>query len=208
MSLTLIFVIATNLASLHGWKNDDFQRKWIFNPYSVNKYNQYYRFLTSGFIHADYIHLFFNMFVLYMFGEGVERTFVTLFGFKGYLFFGGLYLLGIIVSSIPTYLKFRHAAYYNSLGASGGTSSVLFSYVMFYPVAELCPYGITFLCLPGFIWMLLYLIYSYFMSKKGADNINHDAHITGGVFGIIFTFAVLPKVGSTFLEQIINYQMF
>lgn len=208
MSLTLVFVIATVIASLNGWKNNDFQRKWIFNPYSVNKYHQYYRFLTSGFIHADYIHLFFNMFVLYMFGKEVEKTFVAIFGFNGYFIFGGLYLLGIIISSLPTYFKFRHAAYYNSLGASGGTSSVLFSYVIFYPTVGLCPYGIQLLCLPGFIWLLLYLIYSYFMGKQGADNINHDAHIFGGVFGIVFTVIVLPQIAPAFIEQLLNYKMF
>lgn len=208
MSLTIIIVIATVLISLQGWKNNDFQRKWMFNPYSIDQHRQYYRFISSGFIHADQIHLFFNMFVLYMFGEQIEDVFTFVYGISGKFIFIGLYLAAIIISSIPSYIKFRHAAYYNSLGASGGTSALLFSYVIFDPTGGLCLFGISMLCLPGFLWLILYLIYSYFKGKQGTDNINHDAHIFGGVFGMAFTLLLFPELGPAFIEKIISYRMF
>lgn len=205
LSLTLILVVITVLISLKGWKDNDFQRKWMFNPYSANKYKQYYRFLSSGFIHGGYIHLIFNMLVLYIFGERIEHIFTLLYGVSGKVIFLGMYLLAIVVSSIPSYIKHKHAAYYNSLGASGGTSAILFSYVLFDPNGDLCLYGL--LCLPGLLWLILYMMYSVFMSKQMSDNINHDAHIFGGIFGIIYTIIVFPGVIPQFIEQLSNFKI-
>jgi len=207
MSLTLLLVIATSAISIYAWQNKDLTNKWIFNPYSVYKYNQYYRFITSGFLHSGWIHLFFNMFVLYMFGQQVEGVFSSIYGATtGKIIFGGLYILGIIISDIPTFLKHRNAAYYNALGASGGVSSVLFSFVLFDPVQKLYLYGL--IGLPGIVWAALYVVYSIYMGKQGSDNINHDAHLYGGIFGIIYTIIVFPSVVPHFLEQLTQLSIF
>lgn len=200
MSVTLILVIITVLTSLYAWKNQDILRKWIFNPYSVNEYGQYYRFITSGFIHNDFIHLLFNMLVLWMFGEQVEYIFAAIYGVAGKAIFVALYILGIIISDIPTYLKHKNHAYYNALGASGGVASVLFSFILFAPAQKLYLYGI--IGLPGIVWAALYILYSAYMGKRQGDNINHDAHLYGGLFGIVFTILVYPKVISHFIEQL------
>ena len=206
MSVTLILVIITVLTSLYAWQKQDILRKWIFNPYSVNKYKQYYRFVTSGFIHNDFIHLLFNMLVLWMFGEQVEYVFTALYGVTGTVLYVVLYILGIIVSDIPTYLKHKDHAYYNALGASGGVSSVLFSFILFDPTQKLYLYGI--LGLPGIVWAALYVLYSAYMGKREGDNINHDAHLYGGLFGIAFTILIYPKVIMHFIEQLKGLSLF
>lgn len=203
MSVTIILVIITILTSLYAWSNQHILNKWIFNPYSVNEYKQYYRFITSGFIHNDFIHLLFNMLVLWMFGEQVEYIFTTIYGIAGKVLFVALYILGIVISDIPTFLKHKNHAYYNALGASGGVASVLFSYILFDPVSKLYLYGL--IGLPGIVWAALYIIYSIYMGKKQGDNINHDAHLYGGLFGIVFTILIYPKIIPHFINQLGNF---
>lgn len=207
MSLTTILVIITSAISIYAWQNQALTSKWIFNPYSVNKYKQYHRFITSGFLHGSWIHLIFNMLVLWMFGTQVEGIFSAIYGPTiGKVIFGALYLLGIVVSDIPTFFKHKHAAYYNALGASGGVSSVLFSSILFNPNQELCLYGL--LCLPGIVWGIAYIVYSFYMGKQQSDNINHDAHLFGGLFGIVFTIIVFPDVIPFFIEQLADFKLF
>lgn len=207
MSATLVFVIITVLITINAWNNPGLTNRWIFNPYSVNQNKQYYRFITSGFLHGGFIHLLFNMFVLYMFGEQVEVIFKSVYGSTiGTILFASLYLLGIIVSDIPTFLKYKNVPHYNALGASGGVSSILFSYVLFDPSSKLYLYGI--IGLPGVVWAALYIIYSYYMGKKQIDNVNHDAHLYGGIFGILFTIITIPEVVPHFFEQLIHLQLF
>lgn len=207
MSLTTILVIITSIISIYAWQNQSLTSKWIFNPYSVNKYGQYHRFITSGFLHGSWIHLIFNMLVLWMFGTQVESIFSAIYGsIIGKVIFGALYILGIVVSDIPTFFKHRHAAYYNALGASGGVSSVLFSSILFNPNQELCLYAL--ICLPGIVWGIAYIVYSYYMGKQQSDNINHDAHLFGGLFGIVFTIIVFPDVIPIFIEQLADFKLF
>lgn len=206
MSVTLILIIITSAATLYAWNNQGVLYNWIFNPYAISRNNQYYRFVTSGFIHNNWIHLIFNMFMLYMFGRYVENRFVEIHGTLGKVAYLSLYIIGIIISDIPTYLRHKDHPHYNSLGASGGVSSILFSFILFMPVEPLCLYGL--LCLPGIIWGALYLGYSYYMSKKGGDNINHDAHFYGAVFGIIFTIIIYPSVINIFINDVSNMSLF
>lgn len=207
MSVTVILIIITVGISLYAWKNHDLMQNWIFHPYSVARDNSWHRFLTSGFLHADYTHLFFNMFTLYFFGNAVERTFGAIFGdVTGILIYMLIYLGGIIVSDIPTFLKHRDDPSYRALGASGGVASVVFSSILFYPTQDICLYAI--LCIPGFILGILYLMYSYFQGKRMGDNINHDAHFYGAVYGMVISLALVPAAGPLFIEQIGNWRMF
>jgi membrane associated rhomboid family serine protease len=209
MSLTLIFLLITVAASIAAWNNPVLMNKWIFNPYQVWNRKEYYRFITSGFIHKDTLHLIFNMFVFYLFGGIVEDIFTGIFPSPwGSVFFGILYLAGIVISDIPTFIKHKSQPYYNALGASGGVASVLFSYILFQPLEKLCLYGLPFLCFPGILWAAVYIVYSYYSGKKGAGNINHDAHLYGAIFGIIFTIAVYPSIISIFIEQMKDFSLF
>ncbi len=206
MSVTLIIIVITGLISFNAFNNPTLKSRLMFNPYIIIRDKQYYRFITSGFIHGDMLHLLFNMFVLYMFGSYVENILSAIYGTTGTVLYVLMYLLGIIVSDIPSFIKHKDAPYYNALGASGGVSSLLFSFIIFDPTQDLCLYGL--LCFPGFIWGALYIVYSFYMGKKGHGNINHDAHLYGGLFGIVFTIIAVPGVIPNFIEQLSNFSLF
>ncbi len=201
LSATSLITAITVLCTLYAWNKPEIQDKWMFNPYKVAERKEYYRFITSGFIHADQLHLMFNMFAFYSFGQVVEiQIFQELFGRSGSLIFTIMYLLGIIVSDLPSYIKYRHTSLYNSLGASGGVSSVIFAFILFSPLSQLSI--LFFLNMPGFIFGALYMAYSFYMAKRGGDNINHDAHIWGAIFGVVFCVLVYPEVLERFIQQI------
>lgn len=206
MIITLIIVI-TVVISVAAWNNSALMSRWIMNPYQVASRGQYYRLLTSGFLHADWSHLLFNMLSLYVFGGFIEQVFSLLFGGSGALYLIGFYLVGILVSSIPSFLKHRNDPGYNSLGASGGVSAVIFASILFRPLTPiyifLIPIGI-----PGFIFGGLYLAYSYYSARRGYGNVNHDAHFYGALFGVLFMILVYPAVLPQFFEQIAGWRLF
>ncbi len=202
LNTTTWILIVTIATSFYAWNKPDIYQKWLLNPYKVKHQRQYWRFITSGFVHLNYMHLFFNMFALFFFGQHVAYY----FGSNGDELMLALYLLGIVISDIPTYLKYRDIPNYNSLGASGGVAAVVFSSIMFDPLNPIyimfIPYGI-----PGFVLGALYLVYSYYQGKRMADNINHDAHLYGAIFGLVFTVLLRPGVVVSFVEQISQWRL-
>lgn len=206
-SITIIFIVITVAASLYAWNKPEVMYKWIFNPYSVYTKKEYWRFVTSGLIHQDYMHLFFNMFTLYFFGRVIEQYFTYLYGGStGIALYVVLYVVAIIVSDIATYIKHRNDPAYNSLGASGGVSAIVFSAIMFDPTSKIYLFAI--LPIPGFILGALFLIYSYQRSRQTRDRINHDAHLYGALFGLIFTIIIEPSVIPNFISEISNFSFF
>jgi membrane associated rhomboid family serine protease len=206
MTISYIIIAITLLSSFYAWKNHNIFHNWIFNPYQVSTNKQYYRFITSGFIHSSYTHLFFNMFTFYFFSRAIETTFNQLYGSLGIVYFLILYLVGIIVSDIPTFLRHRNNPGYNSLGASGGVSSIVFSYILFFPTQNL--YLFALIPIPGFILGLLFVIYSYYKGNSTGDKINHDAHLYGALFGLVFTIIIEPNIISHFIDQLSNFSLF
>ena len=196
ISLTIIFIIIISLISYYAFQRPDVRAKLIMHPYTVAKQGDYMRFLTSGFIHANWGHLIFNMVSFYFFGGNIERV-------LGPTLFVLLFLAAIVVSEIPTYLKHKNNPGYASLGASGGVSAVIFCSIIFFPLNELFIFPIPF-PIKGYVLGPLYLIYSYYQGKRGGDNINHDAHFYGAVFGIVYAFIVEPALSSRFLETVLG----
>lgn len=200
MSYTLIIIIITAIISIISFNNYSLSDKLILWPSRMHSPEEYYRLITSGFIHADWVHLIFNMLTLYFFGETVEFAFM-LMGIHG--LFLVLYLAGIVVASLPSFIKNRNNGYYRSLGASGGVAAVLFASVYFSPWQKIyimfIPIGI-----PAIIAGVGYLIYSAYASRKGHGNINHDAHFWGAVFGFVFTLLVEPSHGRLFFDQVMH----
>ncbi|MDW7693300.1 rhomboid family intramembrane serine protease [Flammeovirgaceae bacterium SG7u.111] len=207
ISITLGLIIVIVVASLAAWQKPEYYYKLMLNPYRVQRDKEYYRLVSSGFIHNGYGHLFFNMFTLYFFGSLMEALLYREIGSTGSYYLILLFLVGVIVSDIPTYLKHRNNPNYNSLGASGGVSAVVFASIMFNPLSPIYLMFIP-LPIPGFIMGALYLIYSYYQSKQGRDNINHDAHFYGALFGVIFSIAIKPSVAISFFQQLATWSAF
>lgn len=206
MSVTILIIIVTVGVSLWAWNDASIMSRLIMNPYQVASRGEYYRLLTSGFLHADWGHLFFNMLTLYFFGGYIEQIFSMLFGGNGPAFLVGFYLVGILVSDVPSFLKHRNDPGYNSLGASGGVSSVLFAAILFQPLTSICIYFVF--CIPGFIFGGLYLAYSYYEARRGLGRVNHDAHFYGALFGILFMIVAYPAVVPAFFEQVAGWRLF
>jgi membrane associated rhomboid family serine protease len=205
-NFTTLLIVVTVITSIYGWNRPAIQQKWMFNPFIVHNAKQYYRFLSSGFIHSNSVHLIFNMIALFFFGGVIERIYQNTFGNMGIVFYLVTYLAGIVVSNIKTYMKYKDASYYNSLGASGGVASILFASILYRPTSSICLYFA--ICIPAFIMGALYLIYTYYSGKKSSDNINHDAHLFGSIFGIIFTILLRPSVFLEFIERIKNFNLY
>ena len=202
MSVTLILIILTAGISIYAWSNQDLMQKWIFHPYSVRKRHEYYRFVTSGFLHADWTHLLFNMFSFYMFAQVVEQVFIGIHGPEvGIALFLLVYIGGIVVSEIYTFLKEHKNFNYHSLGASGGVSAIIFSSILLNPLTKIIIFPIP-VGIPGFIFGGLYLLYSYYQAKRMGDNVNHDAHFYGAIFGFLVTFLLVPGALGNFIQQI------
>lgn len=204
MSVTIIIIIITVIVSLFAFKSHKVQQDLIFYPTAITQENQYYRFITYGFIHADLSHLFFNMYAFYLFGGACENSFVAIFGSYGKTFYILMYLLALIVCVIPDFLKYNNNPNYRSLGASGAVSAVVFAYILFRPLQGI---GLLFIpiFIPGFLFGILFLIVSYFLGKKGGSSVNHSAHIWGALFGVIFLI-VFSQLFSTYplLDNFIN----
>ncbi len=204
ITFTGILVFVTIALSIYAESNPEVKRRWMLNPYQVAQRGEYYRFITSGFIHSGYIHLAFNMLVLHSFGNVMEYIFGAILGGAGSIVFLVFYLLAIVVSDIPTFLKYRDSPHYNSLGASGGVSAIVFAAILFNPTA---PIGFIFIpvSFPGFVIGILYLFYTAYMARNSNSFINHDAHLYGSLFGIVFCIAIYPPVISRFIEQVSNW---
>ncbi|MFN8252871.1 MAG: rhomboid family intramembrane serine protease [Ferruginibacter sp.] len=203
--ITLALIAANVIFSLIGFSNADMVDKTIMWPYRVNRENQYLRFITSGFLHADMMHLFFNMFTLYFFGGALEHYF-TYYGLGGEISFVVLYFLGLIVSDIPSYIKHKDNYNYRSLGASGAVSAVVFATIVFNPWGKIYLYGA--LGVASAVYAVLYVVYCVYMGKRGGDNINHDAHLWGSLFGLAFTLVLIgilqPDLFSAIVEELKN----
>ncbi|MCC6385093.1 MAG: rhomboid family intramembrane serine protease [Bacteroidia bacterium] len=201
--MTIPIVGLTVLVSIYAFYDKNVLGKLIFNPWQISERKQWYRFITSGFIHADYLHLGVNMLVLFSFGQAVENDYAMVFGVKGSYYYILLYLAGLVFSITPSYLKHKQDFQYNALGASGAVSAVLFVSILFNPLAPIYLYGI--IKIPGILVGIGYLFYEYQAGKKGGSNINHDAHLWGAVFGIAYTILIYPDVIMIFAGQFYNY---
>jgi len=202
MTITFIILLLTVATSIIGFTNPTFQSKGMLNPYMVQHRKEYWRLISSGFLHAGFFHLLINMMVLLGFGAIVESYYRELFPQNGKIYFAILYLGGILVANVPSLNKHKDNVYYNSLGASGAIAAVLFASILFDPWQKIYIFGI--LPLPGVILGPLYLFFEYTMSKRGGTNINHDAHFYGAIFGLLYTIILDPTILKYFFNVLMN----
>ncbi|MDG1176116.1 MAG: rhomboid family intramembrane serine protease [Flavobacteriales bacterium] len=201
MTITLIIILITVAVSLYASEKLELKNQLMFNPYQVVHHNKVYKTITHAFIHADFMHLGINMYVLYSFGQILESIFTSRFGEMGSIYFIILYVGGIIFATVPSIIKHKDNPGYNSLGASGAVSAVLFSFIILNPSAQLDLFGV--IPINAGLFGVLYIGYEMYQNKNGRSNIAHDAHILGALFGIIFTILLSPSfVIANFMEQI------
>lgn len=202
--LTFAIILITCIVSIISFNNSNVKKELILSPYKVLNEKKVWLLITHAFIHADYLHLFFNMYVLYMFGPYLELYFEynASLGFISYILF---YILSAIFATIPALYKNGNNPNYLSLGASGAVSAVVFAYIVLNPLRELGIILLPGIWIPGFIFGILYLVAENYMSKKKYSNIAHDAHISGSLFGVFFILFFDLKNASNFIETISTY---
>lgn len=191
-SLIFIFTIIT---SIYAFNDPTLFGKFMLHPYSVSRRYKIYTLITSGLIHSNWMHLLFNMIAFFSFAFSLERM-------MGSWQFGALYFVSLVLSDIPSVFKHKDDMWYNSLGASGAISAVLFGFVLFQPFSTM-----YIMPLPIPIWAIvfapLYLVYCVYAAKQGRDNIAHDAHFFGALSGLILTVLLTPGIIPHFLAQIL-----
>lgn len=203
---TLIIIAITVIVSIRCFSNRELFYKLSLNPYSIDKRKQWYRVITHAFVHADYVHLFVNMFVLWSFGSSIENSFeyfnsLDLLQLPTF-YFVLLYFLGVVFSSIPDVFKYKNNAMYNSIGASGGVSAVLFASIFLNPWSKIYLFAI--IPIPSIVFGIAYIAYSQYMDKHSNGNTNHKAHIFGAIFGFIY----MAMLNHTFITNFINQLFF
>ncbi len=185
MSVALLIFVVTIAASLAGlYGNRRIIDRSLFRPYEFLRKKQYASVISSGFVHADLPHLIFNMMTFYFFAFPLEKQI-------GSVRFAALYLLGLVVSDVGTFLKHRDDPQYASLGASGAISAVLFAAIVYFPWMELFIIPIP-LPIPAPLFAVAYVGYSWWSARQARGRVNHDAHLGGALFGLLFVLLTDP----------------
>jgi len=173
---------------------------YIGAPYEYFKNREYYRILTSGFMHLNFMHIFFNFLALYSFGGGAERLLRSYFPTNGSFLYLLIFLIGVLLSSLPTFRRERNNPYYRSLGSSGAVSLVLGLYLAYNPHSMVL---LFFIPMEGWVFLLAYLALSFYFSFReskradkllsfgGSNPIGHLTHFTGGVIGVAIALLLL-----------------
>lgn len=200
MSINILLLISIGIVSYFSFTNRELFEKLLFNPYVIAREKEFYRFISSAWLHADMMHLFINLYVLYSFGNYLGYITKIWFGNIGSFYYLFIFMGSVIIGHIPSYIKHKDYYGFSSVGASGGVSGVLFACILIDPLMELR----LFFAIPinSLIFGILYLAYTYYMSKKGQDNINHDAHLWGALGGIGLLIAIKPQVINSFIQQL------
>jgi len=204
------------VVSLGAFSNPELKRRLMLNPYLVHHGRQYERLFGHPFIHADWMHLFFNGYVFWSFGRMLELIFSNEALFaqmlqtdfwgenNGAFYFAVLFLGGALFASLPAMARHKDNPGYNALGASGGVSAVLMASILLFPTTSLYLMFIP-IEIPAFIVGIGFLVYESYMDKRGGTGIAHDAHLWGALFGIGFMIALRPAFLMRFFEQVVGY---
>lgn len=204
---TLFLIFATIAVSVKAFNDKETFDKLKFNAYMVFQKKEYYRIISHALIHGSWMHLGINMFVLYSFGGMVETLYSHPILFPKTFYYGKflyvlMYILAAAFASIPALLKHKNNHSYNAVGASGAVSAVAFTTILLYPQGKIQFILFPFIDIPNVIFGVAYLGYSYYMSKNSKDNIAHDAHFAGAVFGLLFPLLLNPSLFSRFINLV------
>lgn len=206
LSISLILIILTGIASYQGFNNSKFFSRYSLDIHPIRKYKEYDRFLSSGFLHVDWVHFGVNMYVLYIFS-----SIVGILGNGPFLL---LYFGSMLSGSLLAYVMHKNDTYYRAVGASGAVAGLVYAFIVIFPQA---PMGFLFLPFrfPAWVFGLGYLVYSIYGMESRRDNIGHDAHLGGAIGGAIIT-AVLQwnhflenwEFGLIVLSPVVAYTLY
>lgn len=182
-SILLITIAITAVISFIGFQNPNIFEKYKFNVADIQQRKEYIRFLSAGFLHADMMHLFFNMLTLFFFAPVV----ISYFDVVGFLI---IYLGSILLGNIFSLYIYRKQGWYSAIGASGGVSGILFAAV------SLDPVNISVNFIPGFLFGALYFGYSVYsmLNPRQHDMVGHAAHLGGAFFGLVYSVVIAPQL--------------
>lgn len=195
-SAIVIFLTTIGISLYTLYKNHNLLYAWILSPRRVYYEKQYHLIITSGFLHADLMHLLFNMFTFYFFAFRLEAVIGTV----NFLI---VYFGSMILSVISTILKKKDDYGYGSLGASGAISGLVFASVLIAPNSTMMIMPIP-IPIPAYIFAVLYLVWSYFAAKKAQDMINHEAHFWGALAGVVLMIILIPGIIGYFISSLFN----
>lgn len=214
--ITICIIVATVIMSALAFQRRDMFERLLMSPWNVAHRKEYYRMISHAFIHADWMHLAFNMYTFYSFGTFLELIFtrepyfhrmfpeLDFWGEKqGEIRFVLLYAAGAVVACIPSLIKHKDNANYRSVGASGAVSAVLMAFMVMFPTWEIQLFYIV--PMPAFIGAFVFFGLEHYLSRKGNTNIAHDAHIWGALFGILFVAALNPEFITLFVSHVSRY---
>ena len=202
MSVTIIIIAITSVVSIIAFSNKEMFEKLKFNAYRIHNDKEWYRIFTHALLHANWMHLIINMLVFFSFGRVVEYYFAYYFGSKGTLFYVVLYITAILFSVLYSLNKQKNNIFYNAVGASGAVSAVVFTAIFFDPWNMLYFFGM--IPIPGIVFGIGYLIYSYIMGKRDKGFIAHDVHFWGSVYGFVFPLLIKHQLIWLFLHKLIG----
>ena len=185
--IVLVIIIANVLFSMKGFNDYSFLDKYKFQVGRVLG-KEKVRILSSGFLHVDWMHLGFNMYALYIFGDFVA----TNLGTTPFLI---IYFGSLIAGSLYTLHYHKDEPYYSAVGASGAVSGIVYSSILVFPDMQLLLFFA--IPIPGYVFGLGYLLYSIYGMKKQVGNIGHAAHLGGAIGGFILTLILRPELFST-----------
>lgn len=183
----LIIIAATSIISYMALSNHAMFEKYKFNVGAIVRNKEYVRLISAGFLHADFMHLLFNMMTLYFFGPIV----INVFGAYGFLL---VYFGSIFLGNIFSLYLYKNKSWYSAIGASGGVSGILFASIAMIPDLGLYIFFIP-IAIPGYLFGVAYFGYSVYMmlNPRQNDNIGHAAHLGGAFFGLVYAVAVQPE---------------
>ena len=195
-SAIVIFLTTIGISLYTLYKNHNLLYAWILSPRRVYYEKHYHLIITSGFLHADLMHLLFNMFTFYFFAFRLEAVIGTV----NFLI---VYFGSMILSVISTILKKKDDYGYGSLGASGAISGLVFASVLTAPNSTMMIMPIP-IPIPAYIFAVFYLLWSYFAAKKAQDMINHEAHFWGALAGVVLMIILIPGIIGYFISSLFN----
>lgn len=183
--VTTAVLLLTGIATFVAFQRRELWERWMFKPFEILRSKQYDRMLTSGLIHADWIHFGFNAFSFYSFAENIE-------GIYGPLPLLAIYLSAIFGGSVLSLIIHRNEDY-SALGASGGVCGVIFASIFLLPGSSIMMFPIP-VGIPTIVYAVLFLVGSFWAHRRRADNIGHDAHLGGAIVGLLVAALMYPRM--------------